>query len=71
MNEYTVKLAKPHCDDCSKQKVKGDDGKNYYVRRQLPNIVSAMAADSTNDLRSRLAVITDSAVQDNEDDIEL
>ena len=54
MNEYTIKLARPHCDGCSKRKVNGADGKSYYVRPNVLPVISAMANDSTEDLRSRL-----------------
>lgn len=34
MNGYQVKLKSPHCDDCSKIRIKGHDGRKYYVRRR-------------------------------------
>ena len=54
MNEYHIKLAKPHCNVCSKQKVKGSDGKNYYVRPSHTGILSTIATENSEDLRTRL-----------------
>lgn len=66
MTEYTIKLVKPHCPDCGKMRIKDAEGKNRYVKRVTNKILVGVAADSTQDLRSRL----DSAVSlDSEDDI--
>lgn len=66
MNEYTLKLVKPHCLDCGKVRVKDLDGKNRYIKRVTSKVLSAIAADANQDLRARL----DSAVAvDVEDDI--
>jgi hypothetical protein len=54
MNEYQIRLVRPHCDNCSKMKVKGPDGKNHYIRKQSTPIMAAVAAEHTEDLRSRL-----------------
>lgn len=54
MNEYTIKLANPHCDSCSKRKVEDSDGKRHYVRPNTLPIISSMASDNNEDLRSRL-----------------
>jgi hypothetical protein len=58
MTEYTVKLAKPHCNNCSKIKVASADGKKRYVRKDSLPIMASLAADSASDLRSRLDNIT-------------
>ena len=55
MNEYTIKLARPHCPDCSKQKVQGEDGKNYYVRKTSLPITNDIAKGNLDELRSRLS----------------
>jgi len=54
MTEYTVKLAKPHCEKCSKIKVNGSDGKKRYIRRDSLPVMASLASENTNDLRSRL-----------------
>lgn len=66
MNEYTIKLAKPHCPNCGKVKVKDAEGKNRYVKKVTNKILIGVAAETSQDLRSRL----DSAAGlDLEDDI--
>lgn len=57
INEYTIRLARPHCTECSKQKVKGDNGKNYYIRRASAQVVADIAKTSTDNLKSRLGSI--------------
>lgn len=56
MNEYSLKLTKPHCGNCGKVKVKGDDGKGHFINKRSanPQILSEIAEDTTNDLKSRL-----------------
>jgi len=54
MTEYTVKLAKPHCEKCSKIKMSGPDGKKHYVRRDSLPVMASLANESTDELRSRL-----------------
>jgi len=54
LNEYHIKLARPHCSDCSKTKVRGDDGKNHYIRRVNIPVLDSVAEDKASDLRSRL-----------------
>lgn len=66
MNEYTIKLKRPHCESCSKQKVKGNDGKNHFVRKNTVPILTEVAEETTEDLRSRLSFVT---TQVNEEDI--
>lgn len=58
MNEYSLKLVKPHCNNCGKTKVKDQDGRSRYVKKVSSEVLTAVAADATDDLRSRL----DSAV---------
>lgn len=54
MNEYTIKLVKPHCPNCGKVKVKDAEGKSRYVKKVTNKILVGVAADSNQDLRSRL-----------------
>ena len=58
MNEYTIKLARPHCESCSKQKVKGLDGKSHFVRRGTTRVLASVAEESSDELRSRLSTAT-------------
>lgn len=66
MNEYTLKLAKPHCSDCGKVKVKDRDGSVRYVKKVTNQILAGVAADTEQDLRSRLNT---AVTPDLEDDI--
>lgn len=59
MTEYHIKLSTPHCDNCGKIKVKGDDGKKRYVRRDSLPIMASLASKTTEDLRERLSSITE------------
>jgi len=67
MNEYQVKLVKPHCCDCGKIKVMGDDGKSRYVRKDSLPVMAALANETTTDLRNRLDGAL--ALADKEEDI--
>lgn len=64
MNEYTVKLAKPHCNNCGKIRVKGSDGKSHYVKKLSNTILSDIASESSQNLRSRLGDVTGEILED-------
>lgn len=67
MNEYSLKLVKPHCPNCGKVKVKDPEGKDRYVRKVSSQILTGIAADSTNDLRNRLSSAVATADKEDED----
>jgi len=72
INESHLKLLRPHCNNCGKKKVKGIDGKAHYVNKRLPDerILEIMATESTNNLRSRMSIITSHATNTvTEDDL--
>ena len=54
MDEYSIKLAVPHCRNCNKVKVKDADGSSRFVRRTANKVLNEAAKDSVNDLRTRL-----------------
>jgi hypothetical protein len=54
INEYQTKLARPHCDKCSKVRVRGADGKRHFVRQDSMPIMAQLAEASVEGLRSRL-----------------
>lgn len=58
LNEYHVRLAKPHCDKCGKIKIKGSDGKKHYIRRDSLPVMASLAESSVDELRSRLNNLT-------------
>jgi hypothetical protein len=55
MNEYTVKLAKPHCQNCGKRKILDDDGNAKYVQKgRQERAIAEIGMSSAHSLRSRL-----------------
>jgi hypothetical protein len=57
MNEYSVKLAKPHCINCGKMKVKVD-GETRFVSKGRPQAaISELARQTTESLRDRLGKV--------------
>lgn len=66
MNEYTLKLAKPHCDSCSKIKVRAPDGKKHFIRKDSIPVMASLAEESAEELRDRLDAVVGS---DTEKDI--
>ncbi|SRR5258706_8412020 len=54
MNEYTLKLIRPHCPNCGRKEVKDSDGRKHYVKKRSSQILSSIADESADDLRSRL-----------------
>ena len=64
MNEYTIKLTKPHCPDCGKVKIKDVDGKSRYIKKVDNRILSAVANETSQDLRSRLDNIISPVLED-------
>lgn len=75
LTEYHIKLAKPHCDACSKRKVRGTNGKNYYVRTtktESSNLLGTLAQTSLSELKNRLgSVVTYSTNATTKDDADL
>jgi len=66
MNEYTIKLTKPHCTGCGKVAIVSASGKKSYVRKQSTHVLAAVAENTTENLRSRLQMATNSS---NKEDI--
>ena len=60
MNEYSIKLSKPHCSNCGKIRVKDDNGKVKFVNKgRLEVIAGELASSPVTSLRERLgAVVT-------------
>jgi hypothetical protein len=65
MNEYTLKLAKPHCMNCGKVKVKDAEGNSRFIKKVTNKILYGVAAESNQDLRSRLdSIVGDETEKD-------
>ena len=58
MTEYTLRLAKPHCDQCGKVKIRDASGNNRYVKKVANRVLTGIAEKDINDLRSRLDSVT-------------
>lgn len=58
INEYTLKLARPHCDGCGKVKVKDSSGEVRYVKKVANKILAGVAENTTDSLRNRLNNMT-------------
>lgn len=55
MNEYTCKLAKPHCPSCGKRKVLDDEGNAKFIQKGRQEAAMAEIGESSAlSLRSRL-----------------
>lgn len=65
MNEYSVRLAKPHCIKCHNKKSKSDA--NTMERESRP-VISKLAVDSISDLSTRLGSITQIRKDEDEDE---
>jgi len=59
MTEYSLRLKRPHCVNCSKVKVKDTNGKSHYVRKNSKTqILGTLAEDAASDLSNRLKSLT-------------
>jgi len=54
MNEYTIKLKRPHCVNCGKIAIKTSNGETIYVNKRGSKILSEVAANDVSSLRDRL-----------------
>jgi hypothetical protein len=54
LNEYTIKLTKPHCNNCGKKEIKDASGKKRYIYKRGTKILSSIAQDNAEELRARL-----------------
>lgn len=55
MNEYTVKLVKPHCQNCGKRKVIDDNGDAKFIQKgRQEQAIAEIGVSSVSSLRERL-----------------
>ena len=65
MTELSLKLHKPHCNDCGKYKVKGADGKGKFFRKFSGKVLGTEATTKiSQELRSRLGNLDRVDVED-------
>ncbi len=59
MDEYTIKLARPHCRNCGKTWSKDENGKRVFANKQHPmeNVAADLANRDVNSLRERLSKV--------------
>lgn len=58
MNEYSIKLVKPHCVKCGKTRIKDETGKTRYINKARTQVIAAeMAQNSISSLRARLGAV--------------
>jgi hypothetical protein len=56
MNEYSIKLAKPHCNACGKIKVKAADGTSRFIAKgRATEAINDLAQKSVSSMKERLA----------------
>jgi hypothetical protein len=59
MNDYSIKLNKPHCPNCGRREVKDPNGKKHYIRQvNKIQVLASIANDETVSLKDRLAKAT-------------
>src|SRR4030095_10636533 len=67
MNEYSIKLAKPHCGNCGKTKIKDAEGKNRFISNNRPTqAIAEMGQNAVSSLKQRLGSVT---VMEKDEDI--
>lgn len=58
MNEYSIKLAKPHCTGCGKFKVTDEDGNSRFVQKSRPaQALQDISRSSIDSLRDRMSKV--------------
>lgn len=59
MNEYSVKLAKPHCTNCGKMRIKTADGKGKFISKNSPTeSIADLGKSAVSSLKQRLGSVT-------------
>lgn len=57
MNEYSIKLAKPHCSGCGKMQIT-ENGKKKYVSKGRPiESVASLGKTAVSSLKERLGSV--------------
>jgi len=56
MNEYSIKLAKPHCNACGKMKIKDPDGKARFINKGRPTqAIADLGKSAISSMKDRMA----------------
>lgn len=58
MNEYSIKLAKPHCNACGKIQTKDEHGKRKFIQKgRAAAAIADLATDAVGSLKERLGQV--------------
>jgi hypothetical protein len=56
MNEYSIKLAKPHCSACGKMKVQDGDGKAKFINKGRPiQAIADLGKSAISSMKERMS----------------
>lgn len=56
MNEYSIKLARPHCNNCGKMKVSDPDGKARFVSKgRSAQAIADLGKQAVGSMRERMS----------------
>lgn len=68
MNEYSVKLARPHCKNCGKMRVKTEEGGTRFVNKSRAiAAIAEISEDKVTSLRDRLGKVVVMEPQEDEE----
>ena len=58
MNEYSIKLAKPHCGKCGKIQIKDSEGNRRFISKNRPQeAIADMGHSAVQSLKERLGQV--------------
>ncbi len=58
MNEYSIKLAKPHCTNCGKVKIKDADGNAKFISKGRPiAAIADLGQQAVSSLKDRMSKV--------------
>jgi hypothetical protein len=57
MNEYAIKLAKPHCNNCGKMKVNIDGVEKFVPKGRASQAIAELGASSATALKDRMSKV--------------
>lgn len=61
MNEYSIKLAKPHCNTCGKMKVEVNGEARFVSKNRPQPAMAELAHDKVDSLKERLGKVVQMA----------
>lgn len=55
LGERTIRLKRPHCDNCGRRAIIDENGRKYFVQKRNSKVVAHVAQEDVDMLRQRLA----------------